>query len=204
MVNFRIILVSIFILTFLVSCESGETKDIKPQQETPKALQDTKSYSRSSDYSNDLTEELYQELVQKNPALKKLEKDLDAFNTKRNNLHQIFQKYSSKSDSYYGSANYTATTITDSLLRNKMIELISASNTEYSINKTKELNSLLMQISKDGATLHDRHSVLKIVLTLPIIEKYQDNHIPDKNEFKDVLKQQESLILQTDSLIPKY
>ena len=204
MTNFRNIFGTIFILTLLVSCGGGQTENNKPtQQETPKALQDSKLEIKSYSRSGDLTEELYQELVGKTPALKKLEDDLDVFIPKPNDLKDKFNQYDSKSHSYYNSANYKATAISDSLLKKKIISLIMTSNNKYSA-KTAELNMLLKQISKDGATLNDHHSVLKIVLTLPMIEKYQDDNMPNKKEFKDLINQQEKLIIQTDSLTPKY
>ena len=204
MTNFRNIFGIIFILTLLVSCGGGQTENNKPtQQETPKALQDSKLEIKSYSRSGDLTEELYQELVGKTPALKKLEDDFDAFILKPNDLKDKFNQYDSKSNSYYNSANYKATAISDSLLKKKIISLIMTSNNKYSA-KTAELNMLLKQISKDGATLNDHHSVLKIVLTLPMIEKYQDDNKPNKKDFKDLINQQEKLIIQTDSLTPKY
>ncbi len=195
---------TVFIFTLLFSCGNKETGDnATTKQETPEALQDDKLEIKSYSRSGDLTEELYQELVGKNPALKKLEDDLDAFRPKPKELTDKFNKYDSKSNSYYSSANYKAAAITDSLLRMKIFSLITTSNKQYS-TKTAELNSLLKQISKNGATLNDHHSVLKIVLTLPMIEKYQDDNKPDKKEFKNLIKQQEDLIERTDSLTPNY
>ena len=206
MINFRHVFGTIFIMTLLVSCGERQADNNKPtKQETPKALQDDKLdikiYSRSG--SGNLTEELYQELVGKTPALKKLEDDLDAFSQKPSDLNEKFQQYDRKSNRYYSSANNIASSITDSLLKNKIMTLITTSNNKYS-TKTAELNSLLKQISKNDATLDDHHSVLKIVLTLPIIGKYQDDNKPNKKEFKDLIIQQEKLTLRTDSLTPKY
>ena len=195
---------TIFILTLLLSCNNKRTdNNATTKQETPQALQDDKLEIKSYSRSGDLTEELYKELVDKTPALKKLEDDLDAFRPKPIELSDKFNKYDSKSNSYYNSANYKATAISDSLLRMKILALITTSSKQYSA-KTVELNSLLKQISKNGATLNDHHSVLKIALTLPIIEKYQDDNKLDKKEFKNLIKQQENLIEKTDSLTPNY
>jgi predicted transcriptional regulator len=203
MTNFRKIFGTIFILILLVSC-GGQTDNNKPtQQETPEALQDNKLEIKNYSRLGDLTEELYLELVDKSPALKNLENDLDSFRPKPNELKEKFSQYDTKSKSYFSSANYKASAIADSLLKKKIIGLIMTSSNKYS-TKTAELNSLLKQISKNGATINDHHTVLKIVLTLPIIEKYQEDNKPKKNEFKDVINQQEKLILRTDSLTPKY
>jgi len=128
-------------LILLVSC-GGDPTDHNTEaiEETPKALQDDKleikSYIRSG--SGDLIEELYQELVDKNPALKKLEDDLDAFRPALNDLSGKFNKYDSKSNSYYHSANDKASAISDSLLKMKIVALLKASNQQYA-SKTAEI-----------------------------------------------------------------
>lgn len=197
-------IITIFSLTILISCGGQTENNIPAKQETPQALQDNKleikSYSRSS---YDLSEELYQELVDKAPVLKKLEEDLGTYEPYLNKTEGTFSKYDSKSNSYYSSLNYKVSGITDSLLRNRIIALITKSKNNYS-NKTAEINSLLKQISQNGVTLNDHHSVLKIVLTLPIIEKYQNENLPDKKEFKTLIIEQAKLIERTDSLTPIY
>ena len=207
MINFRHFFGTIFIMTLLVSCGERQADNNKPtKQETPKALQDDNldnTFYRSRSVSSSLTEGLYQELVGKTPALKKLEDDLDAYTQKKIDLNEKFQQYDIKSSRFYNSANNIASLITDSLLKNKILALITTSNNKYS-TKTTELNSLLKEISKNDATLDDQYSVLKIVLTLPIIGKYQDANKPNKKEFKDLIIQQEKLILRTHSLTPKY
>lgn len=195
---------TVFSLILFISCGNNQTENnATTKQETPEALLDNKLEIKSYRSAGDLTEELYQELVDKTPALKKLEDDLDASGPMSNELTDKFNKYDSKSNSYYSSANYKAAAIEDSLLRMKIVALITTSNKQYA-TKTAELNSLLKQISKNGATLNDHHSVLKIVLTLPMIEKYQDDNKPDSKEFMYLIKQQEDLIERTDSLIPNY
>lgn len=206
MTNYKNIITVISILTFIISCGGGQKNDNKPnKQETPKALQDDKQniagYSRSS--SDDLINEIYKELVDKTPELKNLEDELDAKSKNRYELIETFTKYESKSTSYYYSANNYAMAIKDSLLKKKIIDLVTASNTKYN-SKTAELNSLINQISKNDISINDHHSVLKILLTLPIIENYQDEKIPNNKTFKDFINQQEKLFLEIDSLTPKY
>jgi len=206
MKKFSKIFWTFLISTLLFSCGGGgQTDNNKPtKQETPKALQDDKLEIKSYSRSGDLTEELYQELVDKTPQLKKFEDDLAAFRPKPNDLiSEKFNQYESKSNNYYSSANYKATAISDSLLRIKIIALITTSGKKYT-SKTAEINSLIKLISKNGSTLNDQHTILKIVLTLPLIEKYQDDNKPNKKEFKDLINEQEKLILRADSLTPKY
>jgi hypothetical protein len=191
--------------TFFLSCSRGGQTDNNKltKQETSKVLQDGKLDNKSYSRTRDIIEELYQELVDKTPNLKKFEDELSASRPKHIELNEKFNQYDSKSNSYYSSAIYKATAISDSLLRMKILALITTNSKKYA-NKTTELNSLIKQISKNGSNLNDQHTILKIIWTLPLIEKYQDDNKPNKKEFKDFIKEQEKLILQAESLTPKY
>lgn len=192
------------ISTLLLACNGKQADNNKqPRQETPKALQDEKLSIKSYNRSGDLAEELYQELVDKTPALKKLEEDIEALYSKPSELKEKFDQYAGKSNDYYSSSKNKAAAISDSVLRTKIISLITASNKQFT-GKTAELNSLLTQISNNSTSIHDHHSVLKIVLTIPLIEKFQQDNKPDKKEYKDLISQQENLVSKTDSLTPKY
>ena len=96
-------------------------------------------------------------------------------------------------------ANSQVSDISDSTLKKKIVALLIKSSSQHS-NNTEELTSLIKQISQNSSTLKDHYSVLKIVLTLPLIEKYQKDNLPNKGEFKMLIKEQEKLIKQIDSL----
>ncbi len=195
---------AIFCLTLLYSCENRQKENkTETRIETPKALQEDKLEIKSYSRSGDLIDELYQELVDKNPELKKLEEDIEAIRLKSNEPIEKFNAYGARSNSYYSSANYKATAMSDSLLKNKIIAFISKSENNY-IEKTTEINSLLKQVSENSSAINNHHTVLKIVLTLPLIEQYQKENLPNTKEFKDIIKEQDKLIKQTDILTPAY
>lgn len=143
MTNLRFNFATIVILMLLVSCVGEQTdKNQRSAAETPKALQDNKVDLKSYSRSGDLVEQLYGELVDQTPELKKLEDDFVELSPKPAELNEKFQQYGMKSNHYYSTANNNASAVTDSLLRKKMIALITASQTKYT-TKTTELNSLL-------------------------------------------------------------
>ncbi len=196
--------IAIFCLTLLFSCENRQKENkTEIKAETPKALQEDKLEIKSYSRSGDMIEELYQELVDKNPELKKLEEDIEAIRLKPNEPIEKFNAYDAKSNSYYSSANYKATAMSDSVLKNKIIAFISKSENNYK-EKTTEINSLLKEVSENGSAINNHHTVLKIVLTLPLIEQYQKDNLPGTKEFKNIIKEQDKLIIKTDSLTPKY
>ena len=191
-------------LAILHSCEGNQTvNNPLPKQELPKALQENnleiKSYSRNSN----LAEELYQELVEKDEELKKLESDISALEPRANELVGGFNAYQSKSNSYYEGANYHTRTISDSALKNRIDALLSKSQARSSM-KAASLNALMKEMTLRNGTLKDHHTVLKIVLTLPIIEKYQNQNLPSQVPFKNFIKTQEVIIKKTDSVTPKF
>jgi len=192
-----------FILLFLFSCHKTAENNSTPEKDIPAPLQEKRGISNYKTIRSDLTEELYLELVSNSPELKKFEDDLLSLSAKPTELADKFDTYNNKSEGYYYSAENKANTIKDSLLRKRIIALISTRKSNYT-NKTDELTSLLKQIENNGTTLADNHTILKILLTFPIIEKYQNENLPNRTEFKDLIKQQENFIRQTDKLTPKY
>lgn len=200
----KTVLFLVIALVLIISCNNTPNNNNTPKQETPKALQDDKinikSYVRASE---DLMEDLYAELVDKDPALKQLEEDLNAVDSKSRNLNEIFQKYNGKSTSYYSTVNYKTATIKDSLLKNKMLTIIAKSSAKYA-KKSADIEAVLKQISKNEGTLNEHHTALKVLLTLPLIEQFQNNNKPSLNDFKEQINQQKKLIFTADSLMPKY
>lgn len=193
------ILVSFLIIS---SCNRNEEKQ-KVNKEIPAALENNNSNLKSYGRSGDLTENLYQELVDKSSVLKQLEDDLDAFKERHSKIAERFNYYENKSKKYYNSANYKAMSVTDSLLRIRINKIIMESNSNFS-EKTKEFMSIIDEISNNNIEIRDRHTIMKIILTLPLIEKYQDEHLPEIKPFKNSIIEQKNLILRLDSITPAY
>ena len=118
-------------------------------------------------------------------------------------LNQKFNSYNRKSNQYYNSANQYVSNITDSILKQKMVALINRSNNSYT-NKIADIKTLTEQITNNGATIQDHYTILKIAITLPIIEKYQTELKPNKKEFKILIDNQLHQIEKTNKLTPSY
>lgn len=198
----RIILTALS-LVFFVSFTACNKQEEKKAIETPAALSDEKVELKSYNRSNDLMNELYKELVEQSPELKRLEDNLNAYYGKPNEIHQLFDTYNSKSNSFYSSAEYASTAINDSLLRQKINRILTKSKAQQE-KKSAGIKALLNAIDKKDVSIKDRHVELKIMLTLPIIEKFQNENLPSQGEFKALIKEQAQLIKQTDSICPKY
>lgn len=194
----KIAILSILVLT---ACNKTETTDKNQKNQVPKALQDQTTINIGRYRSNsDLSEEIYQELVSNSVELKKLEDELEKFNPK--DTLSLFNDYDEKSEEYYRSADNQVNSIKDSILKIKMLDVLKNSNEKYS-QKTAELNQLLKTIYKKRGDISDYHTALKIVLTIPVIEKYQNENMPSKSAFEKIIKDQNVLIEKIKNNTPK-
>ncbi len=195
--------IAAFILLTFASCSNNRTKD-QPVQETSKALEDESSSYKivSKRGYEDLVESLYYELVSKDLELKKFEDKLEELNKSKGDSTELFEKFNSKNQSYFGSAERYVAEINDSLLRDKIKFLLANNLTKYN-SKIAKHSELLKLIESKQMTIADLHNVLKIVKTLSVIDKYQNDNLPDTKSLEGYIKQQEQTIKLADTLSNK-
>jgi hypothetical protein len=192
------------VLLVLISCNS-ERNNPKKAPETPKALEEkTASYEIISKRgSEDLLEDLYQELANKTPDLKALDKEIDDLNKCKYDSSHLFNAFNNKNETYYNIANGRLSEgIKDSLLRSKMRLLITSSLKKYTTSIAKH-TALLNAIDSSSTTLNDLHTVLKITKTLPIIEQYQQQNLPNSKSLEGYLQQQQKVIKKVEVNLKK-
>lgn len=197
------IFISVSLVLGCVSCNDSPVPE-NPQQQIPKALEEKSvSYELVTKRGyDDLVESLYNELVSKDIDLKKLEDKIDELNKTKADSTNTFEKFNQKNQSYFSAANTHIAEIKDSLLRDKMSNLIAGSLTKY--NSSIDIhNDLLKIIETRRLTIFDLHNILKIVKTLPLIEKYQYENLPGTKSLEGYIKQQDATIKLADTLIKK-
>lgn len=189
---------AIFSLIFLSSCRDNETNKTN---EDPKALQEESINLGRFRSNNNLVDDLYQELVTKSPKLKILEKELEDF--KIGDSLNIFYNYDEKSNDYYLSATNQANIMKDSVMKHKILNLIESSSKKY-VAKKANLEELIKTIHQKQNDINVYHNALKIILTIPLIEKYQDEHLPKNSPFDKIIDRENQLLQKTKSITPKY
>jgi hypothetical protein len=197
------IFISAILVLLLVSCHNNRVQD-KPKPETPKALEDnSSSYEIIPKRGNiDIIESLYGELLTKNADLKKLEDKIEELNKSKADTTNLFDKFNEKNQSYFRSANRHIEEIADSTLRDKMKVLIANNLIKYN-SSIERHNEFLKVIESKRLAISDLHNILKIVKTLPLIDKYQSENIPNTKPFEGYIKQQEEAIKLADTLSKK-
>jgi hypothetical protein len=171
------------------------------KKQTP-AILEGKKIDVSSIYkkrSADLVEALYEELVSHSNDLKKLEQEIKAMKAALPDSLEAFKTYHEKSSQYYELAEKKASSITDSVLRQSVLELIVRSRRHYSdsIAPLKSIDSL---IQKRAVAIDNLHQALKLASTLPVIEEFQLSSRPDTFAATELTQKLDALIARLDSL----
>lgn len=197
----------IVLITISVSCGNSRlNSDTIEKEETPEALQEKElDFESSGSYGRkytDLVDELYADLSKSSPELLEIENELDKLSTKSETLKEKLDAFDNKSERYYHSAESKSAQITDSLLRFKIQSIIARSRTQYSDNLAG-LNDIVKTIDKQNNGINDHHLVLKILLTLPLIEKYQKGNVPSPKEYQDLILEQSKLIERITKSTPQ-
>lgn len=192
-------LLLLFVFTLFISCQKNETNT--KNNEEPKVLQEKSIDIGRFKRGGDLVDQLYEDLVNKSPELKNLEEDLQGLNPR--DTIEIFNNYDRKSDFYYRAAEANAEGIRDSILKKKILNLISNSATKYDTKKA-QVQNLVSTINQKRTEITNYHTALKIILTLPLIEKYQKDHLPQKSPFEKVIEKENQLLEKVKQNTPKY
>ena len=197
-------LLTVAAIMLLISCNGRKEQNEVPEVQNPEALQDEsklRSFSRKG--SINLLNELYAELVEKSPELKELEKELSDIQGISYDNQKLFHLYDIKSDQFYANANGFASDIKDSISKKKILAFIENSSKKYD-SKTKEIQALVKEIADSHNTIKDNHTILKIVLTLAILEKYQNENLPKTDKFLETIEKQKQLNTKVTAKTPSY
>jgi hypothetical protein len=142
-----------------------------------------KEFSRSEG-SNDLVEELYNRAVKQNNNLGAIEDAIDQFYKKKEDATDKYNSFTSYNNRYYSDARAKANLITDSATKQKALAVIGQSETNYKA-KLVDWQTTLATLTTNERTLNDLHNLLKIMITEPVIAKYQTTDLPDNTKAKE-------------------
>ncbi len=147
-----------------------------------------------------IVDNLYQDLVEENEALASLEKELNTLHQQLADSSRDYTQYNEYNNEYYAAALTLNNGITDSLLKNSIELLIKKSQNQYD-EKNASLDLSIAQLNSKYRKLQDEYLALKILLTLDIIEKKQDQKRPLVKNFTSLTIRFDKCLKQVDSLI---
>lgn len=139
---------------------------------------------RSDGGGRDLVEELYEQAVKQNDNLKAIEDGIDRFYKKREDAMEKFNSYTYYNSRYYADAKAKAAPIADSSAKQKATDMIFKSENKLAA-KLAEWKNTIAVMDANEKQLRDLHALLKITVTVPMIEKYQADNLPDYSKLKE-------------------
>lgn len=149
-----------------------------------------------------MMDNIYYDIVKKDPTLQKLEEQLQHFNAGFPDSLIKFNEYTNKSTAYYSSANESLNTLKDTVLRDQLRALLADSKSKY-MGKISRFSNLIAHIDSNRIKIEDYHNVLKVVTTMLVIEKYQDNAMPDITSTANMANEAQRLRAKTYQLVKK-
>lgn len=185
----------------LFSCKQPGN-DFQASPGTPESLKEESKSEISfgkGRVNEDLVESLYAELLEKTPVLNELEMAIENLQAQKQDSLYTFEKFDEKNKLYYNSTKGYIANIKDSLLRMKIKAIIDNSLDSYDLRIATNENLISTLGVKDKA-LGDLHLVLKLVKTLPMIEKYQAENKPSSKPIENVIRHFDKAIKQADTL----
>jgi hypothetical protein len=198
------ILFSICLLAF-ISCSPKKENSQEQQNNVPQALQDEKKssiISISKRGPEDIVDELYEEAIKNSSELKDIEKKLSGINEKKNDSLRVFENYKFKNQDYYASADRHLNSIQDSILKKEIEAAFEKDKTGYN-NIITRLNELENELDKQSLYATDHQVVLKLFVTLNMMQQFRKNSTPPLRLLGSVLNEYKNLNLKLDSTILK-
>ncbi len=192
-----------FCFLLLISCSQNKPA---PQQQNnvPKALEE-KSVDFSvvsKRYDNDIVQSLYNELLKEDKDLSKFEDGIGKINSDKADSLEYFHSFQSKNTSYYNSADRYLANIKDSVLKYRIKQILAESNSRFEAAVVQHKN-LIQEIETKENHLADLHFAVKIIKTLPVMEKYQRENRPSLNPIQTINNEFGKLIAQADVMVKK-
>ncbi|MBN1252088.1 MAG: hypothetical protein JXR51_11340 [Bacteroidales bacterium] len=169
----RKLLTIFFLGVILFSCNENKEKVIENNNQDvfDEKLINTSYKSR---YNKNAVDKLFDSYLETNKDLKAELNNYYDLNKKIRDDKKPFKEFILNNDNYYQSAIDMANTISDSILSKQIIKTLNISKKKY-LNKSKEINDLDSFITYKIKLNNNLISALKIVHSLQIIEKYQQN-----------------------------
>lgn len=189
-----------FILLSLSFCNN--VPQVEELQEIPQLLESDQSrltaYS-SSRYS--IFENLYQFELDQNGELKELQSKIDNYQSLKLEKQELINEFLQVNQLYYEEASLINERIHNEELKSLIENMITGSEADFNRQLMQPIEEKKSNIDSLGLLLEDYQSVLKIAVTLPLIEQFQLQDNPGLTSFDQIIKLQEEIIDQQKIII---
>lgn len=204
----RNLLAVISIVFLIISCSNYKTERTTTENATPEVLVDKTdfniSYSSLSErYHENIIEQLYNEALKNNKELEKLNSQInlvtsDSLESKTND----YLKYRNTNINYWNTLDRYTENIHDSIVKHSITELFKNMKKDYE-NKVSDHEAKMKSIENLKLKLEDQKTVMKLLITKPMILNYQNNELPKIQQLESIIKDYQLLLEKTKEVIQK-
>ncbi len=210
MKNFMKAIPVIVLSILLFSCDQKETIQNEPMallEMAPtnaiKAVESSDSFEYGSfsrlQYSDDV-DVLYEALLAKNERLRSLESSIEKLNSTVADQKDDWIAFKSRNEDYYLAATNYLESITDSTLKEEIVQQIEGSQDRYK-SKRDQGEDKWSKLSNQINQLRNNQIALKITLTIPIIESYQGAKSESVVDLKPLIDAQVEIVSEMEELL---
>jgi hypothetical protein len=132
----------------------------------------------------DLVEELYEQAVKQNDNLEAIEDGIEKFYKNRNEAIEKYNSFTAYNNRYYMDAKSKAATIADAATQQRANDIIIKSEAAYKV-KTANWQNTIANLNANEKELTNLHTLLQIMITESMIDKYQNSSLPDNAKAKE-------------------
>lgn len=150
----------------------------------------------SKRYKSDIITKLYDEAMSKNAKLKKLNDEIYKMSQIDNDSLSEYSKYLDTNNNYWRTANRHINQLQDSVLKKSTLEIFEALKLKYEANLS-DYEHRLITINKKAILLNDKLILMKLFVTQPMIQNYQEKKKPDVKTLENIIKEYDRLIEET-------
>lgn len=181
----------------VVSCSNDSSNLRAPNDDqTPTILledgDNTTRFSLRKTRNGSILDEIYFEIIEKDKELVLLDSTIRAYLHVNDTLFANFKHYDDKSDYYYNQLVHKRGKMQDTILSARLDSIIAKSMKRYD-GITKETDTLIYQVKDLSGDISDRYHFLKVMITLPVMEKYQRDHHPSNKPIEKYLREQQEV-----------
>lgn len=199
----------IVLLVLVISCNDGTKNhnlaegNITPLTETPQVLQEPKSTidykvsSYSKRYDPDIISKLYQEAIEKDSKLKKLNEDLNDIKNLKKDSTAAYTEFKKTNNNYWSTVTVYINRMQDSTIKKSTQEVFK----NLQANHQKQMlpyEQKLDLINQKANTLNDQLLLMKLIVTSTMMKNYQVNEQPTIEKLNNLLKAYDQLIKATE------
>jgi hypothetical protein len=197
------ILKLVLIFCLIVGCGKDQSENNNSQElmsETPETLEQDRSLItdlKQGSYRGNIIERLYQEALDKNEDLKKLEDKIIEIKSDSISEKIIdYVKYKEVNSSYWNNAKNYTKKLNDSLLEKSVTEIFTKLESDYE-QKISAHENKMDDIRNLELDLADQQILMKLLITQTMISNYQSNELPDIKQLESLVKDLQNIINDT-------